>query len=75
MTSEGKVHKFRTIEIEGVETNFPMVHIEFNFFGRVRILIKNRLKVKFDRFTIEKMSNFTFNRVLMSIRTRPLSLS
>ncbi len=39
--------------------------------GRVRILIKTRLKVKFDRFTIEKMSNFTFNRVLMSIRTRP----
>jgi hypothetical protein len=39
--------------------------------GRVRMLIKTRLKVKFDRFTIEKMSNFTFNRVLMSIRTRP----
>jgi hypothetical protein len=31
MTSEGKVHKFHTIKIEGVETNFPMVHIEFNF--------------------------------------------
>jgi hypothetical protein len=48
-------------------------HFKFHIFnlGRVRILIKNRLKVKFDRFTIEKMSNFTFNRVLMSIRTRP----
>ncbi len=42
-----------------------------NDLGRVRILIKTRLKLKFDRFTMDKMSNFIFNRVLMSIRTRP----
>jgi hypothetical protein len=39
--------------------------------GRVRILIKIRLKVKFDIFSIVNLSNFTFNRFLMSIRTRP----
>jgi hypothetical protein len=44
---------------------------QFLLLGRVRILIKIRLKVNFDRFTIEKMSNFIFNRILMSIRTRP----
>ncbi len=42
-----------------------------NYQGRVRILIKTRLKINFDRFTMEKMSNFIFNRILMSIRTRP----
>jgi hypothetical protein len=42
-----------------------------NVLGRVRILIKTRLKVNFDRFTMEKMSNFIFNRVLISIRTWP----
>jgi hypothetical protein len=29
-----------------------------SFLGRVRILIKIRLKINFDRFTMEKMSNF-----------------
>jgi hypothetical protein len=42
--------------------------------GRVRILIKIRLKLNFDRFTMEKMSNFIFNRILMSIRTRPKTI-
>ncbi len=37
--------------------------------GRVRKLFKIRLKLKFDRFTMEKMSNFNFNRILMSFRT------
>ncbi len=41
-------------------------------YGRVRILIKTRLKINFDRFTMGKMSNFIFNRVLISIRTRPM---
>jgi hypothetical protein len=41
------------------------------FLGRVRILIKTRLKINFDRFTMKKVSNFIFNRVLISIRTRP----
>jgi hypothetical protein len=43
------------------------------YLGRVRILIKTRLKVKFDIFSIVNLSNFTFNRFLMSIRTRPES--
>ncbi len=42
--------------------------------GRVRILTKIRLKLNFDRFSTEKMSNFIFNRLLMSIRTRPNSI-
>jgi hypothetical protein len=44
---------------------------KFGDLGRVRILIKTRLKVKFDIFSIVNLSNFTFNRFLMSIRTRP----
>jgi hypothetical protein len=58
--------------------HFQQIFIKFYFwliliiFGRVRILIKIRLKLNFDRFTMEKMSNFIFNRILMSIRTRPL---
>ncbi len=44
-----------------------------DFLGRVRILIKTRLKINFDRFTMKNMSNFIFNRVLISIRTRPYS--
>jgi hypothetical protein len=47
------------------------ISLTATFLGRVRILIKIRLKVNFDRFTMEKMSNFIFNRVLMSIRTWP----
>jgi hypothetical protein len=43
--------------------------------GRVRILIKIRSKLKFDRFTMEKMSNSIFNRILMSIRTRPYCIN
>ncbi len=39
--------------------------------GRVRILIKTRLKIKFDIFPIVNLSKFIFNRVLISIRTRP----
>ncbi len=60
---------------------FLIVTIIYNFenfeflSGRVRILIKIRLKVNFDRFTMEKMSNFIFNRILMSIRTRPQKFS
>jgi hypothetical protein len=41
------------------------------FLGRVRILIKILLNLNFDRFTMEKMSKFIFNQILMSIRTRP----
>jgi hypothetical protein len=54
--------------------NFNLEPIKFGHFGRVRILIKIRLKLNFDRFTMEKMSNFIFNRILMSIRTRPLKI-
>jgi hypothetical protein len=49
---------------------FHINHIQIGL-GRVRILIKTRLKVKFDIFSIVNLSNFTFNRFLMSIRTRP----
>jgi hypothetical protein len=41
------------------------------YSGHVRILIKTRLKIKFDIFSIVNLSKFTFNRVLISIRTRP----
>ncbi len=36
-------------------------------FGRVRILIKIRLKIKFDIFSIVNLSKFNFDRILMSI--------
>jgi hypothetical protein len=39
--------------------------------GCFRIVIKIRLKIKFDRFSIVKMSNFTFNRISMTIRKHP----
>jgi hypothetical protein len=39
--------------------------------GRVRILLKIRLKINFDIFSIVNLPKFNFNRVLMSIRTRP----
>jgi hypothetical protein len=32
---------------------------------------ESSLKLRFDRFTMGKMSNFNFNRILMSFRTRP----
>ncbi len=47
------------------------IFLKLSGLGRVRILIKTRLKINFDRFTMEKMSNFIFNQVLISIRTRP----
>ncbi len=50
-------------------TNWAIWNECFAFFsnwdlGRVRILIKIRLKLNFDRFTMEKLSNFTFNLIL-----------
>ncbi len=36
--------------------------------------LKIRLEIKFVRFSIVKMSNFTFNRILMTIRKHPYSL-
>jgi hypothetical protein len=53
--------------------NFPSRYI--HFYGRVRILIKTRLKIKFDIFPIVNLSKFIFNRVLISIRTRPMRIS
>jgi hypothetical protein len=57
------------ILLQIVDINTAMI-----LLGCVRILIKIRLKLNFDRFTMEKMSNFIFNRVLDSIRTRPKKL-
>jgi hypothetical protein len=43
----------------------------FNHLGCYRIVIKILLKVKFDIFSMENLSNFNFNLILMTIRKHP----
>jgi hypothetical protein len=70
MTSDASSGHKHKIFWKGASENY-VVYDKLLCLGRVRILIKTRLKVNFDRFTMEKMSNFIFNRVLISIRTWP----
>jgi hypothetical protein len=57
----------------------PFKTLYGNCFGRFAragasqyFLIKIRLKLKFFIFTVENLSNFNFNLILMSFRTQPV---